>query len=73
MVHYIEREGPGSRLRTRKKRDGRTNNVIFVTDRAFPLNYPYIQKIDKAGFPETLLQVIGTARSYFPECNTVTA
>ena len=57
----------------KKKRDGRTNKVIFVTDCAFPLNYPYKQKLDKAGFPENVLQVHGTALSYFPECNIVTA
>ena len=56
----------------KKKRDGRNSKVKFVTDRAFPLNYPYIQKIDKVGFSETLLQFHGTARSYFPESSIVT-
>jgi len=58
---------------SKKKGDGRTYKVIFVTDRAFPLSFPYIQQIDKAGSPQTLVQVSGTVLSYLPEYNIVTA
>jgi len=58
---------------SKEKRDGRTYKVTFLTDRAFPLNFPYIQKIDKAGSPQTLVQVSGTVLSYLPEYNIVTA